>query len=279
MSAPSTMVTTEPTAAPARDRRRWGDRLLHAYVCLVIAWLCTPIAVMILFSFNDHKGRYNQTFQGLTLRWYGEMFAISDLTTALLHSLEIALASTVLAVTLGTMIGVALGRHRFRGRLAANLVLFAAISSPEIIMGASLLTLFVSAGAGFGFVTVLIAHVMFSLSFVAVVVRSRVLTLDPSIEEAARDLGAGAWTTFRLVTLPMISPAVAAGAVLAFALSIDDFVITNFTSGSFQTFPLWIWGATRSGIPSQVDVLGTLIFVLGVLLAVGNAIVGRRRAR
>jgi spermidine/putrescine transport system permease protein len=279
MTAPSTVVVAQPTQARRRARGKLGDRLLYAYATLVIAWLCMPIAVMILFSFNDHKGRYNQTFQGLTLKWYSAAFAIPDLTAALLHSLEIAVLSTVLSVTLGTMIGVALGRYRFRGRLLANLLLFAVISSPEIIMGASLLTLFVSAGAGFGFVTVLIAHVMFSLSFVAVVVRSRVLALDPSLEEAAFDLGANGLTTFRLVTFPMIFPAVLAGGLLAFALSIDDFVITNFTSGSFQTFPLWIWGATRSGIPSQVNVLGTLIFVLGVLLAVGNALVVRRRAR
>lgn len=275
----SPATEAEPIAPVRESRGRLGDRLLYGYLWLVILWLCTPIAVMILFSFNDHQGRYNQTFQGLTLKWYGAMFAIPDLTAALVHSLEIALLSTAISVTLGTLMGVALGRYRFRGSGVANLVLFATISSPEIIMGASLLTLFVSSGTGLGFVTVLIAHVMFTVSFVAVVVRSRVLTLDPSIEEAALDLGASGWTTFRLITLPMIFPAVLAGGLLAFALSIDDFVITNFTSGSFQTFPLWIWGATRSGIPSQVNVMGTLIFALGVALAVGSAVIARRRAR
>jgi spermidine/putrescine transport system permease protein len=255
------------------------SRLLHVYTWLVIGWLCLPIGVMILFGFNDTKGRYNQTWQGFTLKWYGRLFAIPDLTQALINSLTIALLCSLISAVLGTMIGLALGRYKFRGRASTDLVMFAAISSPEIVMGASLLALFVSLGVHLGYLTILFAHVMFSLSFVAVVVRARVLTLDRFIEEAARDLGAGPWTTFRLVTFPMIFPAVLAGALLAFALSIDDFVITSFNSGSTITFPLWIWGATRVGLPPQVNVMGTLIFVAGVLLAIGNGLLARRRAR
>jgi len=155
--------------------------------------------------------------------------------------------------------------------------MFATMSSPELIMGASLLSLFVSAGTGLGPVTITIAHVMFSISFVAVVVRSRVLTLDRSIEEAAYDLGATAWTTFWKVTFPIILPAVFSGVLLAFALSIDDFIVTAFTAGTTKTFPLWIWGATRVGIPPQVNVMGTLIFAVGVLIAVVSAVSSRRR--
>ncbi len=254
-------------------------RLLFGYTWLIIIWLLLPIGVMILFGFNNPKGRFNETWDGFTLKWYRHLFDISDLTSALGRSLLMALVSTVVSTALGTLIGLALGKYRFRGRGTANLVMFATISAPEIIMGASLLSFFVTLGVPFGFVTVLIAHVMFSLSFVAIVIRSRVLTLDPYIEEAARDLGAGPWTAFRLVTLPMIFPGVLAGALLAFALSIDDFVVTYFNAGQYTTFPLWIWGVTRVGIPPQVNVMGTLIFVAGVLLAIGNAVFARRRPR
>ncbi len=262
-----------------RPRRRIGDRLLFAYTWLVIAWLCAPIGVMIAFSFNDTPGRYNTKWQGFTTKWYGRVFEIDDLTQGLWNSLTIAVLCMIIAGTLGTLLGLAIGKYRFRGQGATNVLLFAAISAPEIVLGASLLSLFVSFGVTMGFWTILIAHVMFSLSFVAVVVRSRVLTIDPNIEEAARDLGAGPWVTFWRVTLPMIMPAVVSGGLLAFALSIDDFIITNFTAGTVTTtFPLWIWGATRIGLPPQVNVMGTLIFMIGVGLAVGNALLARRRS-
>jgi spermidine/putrescine transport system permease protein len=276
-----TQVET-PVELPAprrRGRRRLADRVLFVYTWLIIIWLCLPIGVMILFGFNDTKGRFNQTWQGFTLKWYGRLFDIPDLTNALWRSVVIATLTMIIAGALGTLIGVALGRYRFRGHGTTNFVMFAVIASPELVMGASLLSLFVSAGVGRGITTILIAHVMFSISFVAVVVRARVLTLDRNIEEAARDLGAGPWTTFRLITLPMILPAVIAGGLLAFVLSIDDFVVTNFTSGTTTTFPLWIWGATRFGLPPQVNVIGTLIFALGILIAVANSIAARRRLR
>ncbi|HEX6469377.1 MAG TPA: ABC transporter permease subunit [Streptosporangiaceae bacterium] len=259
-------------------RRGWGlrGRLLTIYTWLVIIWLCLPIAVMILFGFNDTRGRYNNTWQGFTVKWYGRLFQIQDLTNAMRNSLVIALLTMVVAGGIGTMVGLALGRYRFRGAGATNLVMFAAISSPEIVMGASLLSLFVTLSVPLGFGTILISHVMFSVSFVAVTVRARVMTLDPALEEAARDLGAGSWATFRYVTLPMIFPGVLAGALLAFALSIDDFVITSFNAGGTMTFPLWIWGATKVGLPPQVNVMGTLIFAGGVLLAIGTALTGRR---
>lgn len=272
--------TTAPTEMPVRKpRRRVGDRLLFAYTWLMIVWLAFPIGIMILFSFNNTPGRYNQTWRGFTVKWYGALNQYPDLTRALLTSLGIAVVTMFVAGALGTLVGVALGRYRFRGHGATNLVMFATISSPELVMGASLLSLFVSGNVGLGVVTILIAHIMFSISFVAVVVRARVLTLDRYTEEAARDLGASPWSTFWLVTFPMIFPAVLSGGLLAFALSIDDFVITNFTSGTVVTFPLWIWGATRLGEPPQVNVMGTFIFVGGVLIAVITSLMQRRRAR
>ncbi|AGL17702.1 ABC transporter permease [Actinoplanes sp. N902-109] len=255
-------------------------RFLRVYTWLVIAWLTLPVVIMIWFGFNDTPGRYNQTWEGWTLKWYGKLFALDDLTRALLTSLVIAVVTMVVAGALGTGIGYALGRYQFRGSGGVNLVMFAVISSPELVMGASLLSLFVSLGVGPGPTTITIAHVMFSISFVAVIVRARVLGLDRSLEEAAADLGANGWTTFWRITFPLILPAVLSGMLLAFALSIDDFVVTAFTAGTTRTFPLWIWGATRMGLPPQVNVMGTLIFAAGVLTAVATGIRSRpRRAR
>jgi spermidine/putrescine transport system permease protein len=278
-------ATLEDTAAPAqadalvpRRGRLTGGRILHGYTWLVMAWLILPVLIMIAFGFNDTPGRYNQSWEGFTLKWYGRVFDLDDLTRALVISLAVALVTMVIAGALGTGIGYALGRYAFRGAGALNLVMFATISSPELVMGASLLTLFVSLGVGLGVVTITIAHIMFSISFVAAVVRARVLTLDRSLEEAAADLGATPWTTFWKITFPLILPAVFSGMLLAFALSIDDFVVTNFTAGTTTTFPLWIWGATRVGLPPQVNVMGTLIFGVGVLIAVASSARSRRRS-
>lgn len=283
---PSTERAAAASGSPAdsggparRGRRRLGDRLLFAYTWLVIIWLALPIAVMIAFSFNNPHGRYNFTWVGFTLKWYGpHLFDYPSLTSAIENSLIVAVSATIGAVILGTLVGLALGKYRFRGLGTANLVQFAAIAAPEIVLASSLLSFFVTLRVPLGLPTIIVAHIMFCLSFVAVTVRARVLTLDRSLEEAARDLGAGAWTTFRLVTLPLIFPGVLAGALLAFAISVDDFVVTSFVAGSRQTFPLWIWSATRNGLPPQVDVLGTLIFVGGLLLVSAATLIGRRRS-
>jgi len=274
-------ATTEearPATRPAarrRPRRRidWGKYFTWA----VIAWLLSPIAFMIAFSFNDAQGRHNVTWQGFTLHWYADVFAYPDLTRALVNSLLIAVLTMLIAGALGGLLGLALGRYRFRGKPLTDLVMFSAISAPEVVLGAGLLSMFLTMNIATGFWTILIAHVMFSVSFVAITVRARVLALDPALEEAARDLGASPWTTFRLVTLPMLFPALMAGGLIAFVLSIDDYIITTFVSGNTTTFPLWIWGTTRVGTPPQVNVMGTLIFAVGVLLAVINAVLARRR--
>jgi spermidine/putrescine transport system permease protein len=274
-----TQVVEEAPAVTSRRTRLTGGRALHIYTWIIIAWLTLPVLIMILFGFNDTQGRYNQTWEGFTLKWYGQVFALDDLTEALVVSLVVAVVTAVVAGALGTGVGYALGRYRFRGTGTVNLVMFATMSSPELVMGAALLTLFVSLGVGLGTVTITIAHIMFSISFVAVVVRARVLTLDRSVEEAAADLGANPWTTFWRITFPIIMPAVMSGMLLAFALSIDDFVVSNFTAGTTTTFPLWIWGATRVGLPPQVNVMGTLIFAGGVLIAVASSVRSRPRKR
>jgi spermidine/putrescine transport system permease protein len=277
----TTIATREapPEAAPAVPgrRRRWTRLVLPVYTWLMIFYFSLPILVMIAFGFNDTTGRLNLRWQGFTLRWYRELFQIQALSTALRNSLVIAVITTIIATVLGTMIGLALGRYRFRGKGLYDLTIFSAISAPELVLGASLLSLFVSVQFVRGFVTIVIAHVAFSLAFVAVTVRARVLGLDPSLEEAAQDLGADPWTTFRKVTLPLLMPGIIAGALLAFALSIDDYVVTSFVAGQVETFPLWVYGATRIGVPPQVNVMGTLIFLFGVGIAVGNALLARRQ--
>ncbi|SIO86803.1 ABC transporter permease [Nocardiopsis sp. JB363] len=267
---------TTPGTARTRPRRHvdWG----RLYTWLVLAWLFTPILFMAAFSFNDPAGKHNITWQGFTLRWYGDILAYPDLTQAMLNSVSIALLTMVGAGTLGTLLGLALGRFSFRGKQLTNLVMFSAISAPEVVLGAALLSTFLMANVTTGYWTTVIAHVMFCVSFVAITVRARVITLDPALEEAARDLGAGPFTTFRLITLPMLFPAIMAGGLLAFALSIDDYIITTFVSGDVTTFPLWVWGSTRVGIPPQVNVMGTLLFAVGVAMAVVNIVMVRRRS-
>jgi spermidine/putrescine transport system permease protein len=232
---------------------------------------------MIAYSFNQApSGRLTFHWTGFTTQWYQQVFDISDLTSALVHSLVVALASTVISVLIGTPLALALARYRFRGRGVSDAVIFTDIAAPEVVVGASLLSLFISLGVSRGLVTIVIAHVAFSVAFVVIVVRARVQGLDRSIEKAAYDLGAGPWTTFQKVTLPLILPGIFAGALLAFAMSIDDFIITEFVAGQTLTFPLWVYGAVKVGIPPQVFVMGTLIFIVGIALAIVNAVLQRR---
>jgi spermidine/putrescine transport system permease protein len=270
-----------PAVAPrrVRVRTRGGARrlILPVYTWLVLLFTAIPIAVMIAYSFNQApSGRLTFHWTGFTTQWYQQVFDISDLTSALVHSLEVALASTVISVLIGTPLALALARYRFRGRGAADAVIFTDIAAPEVVVGASLLSLFISLGVSRGLVTIVIAHVAFSVVFVVVVVRARVQGLDRSIEKAAYDLGAGPWVTFQKITLPLILPGIVAGALLAFAMSIDDFIITEFVAGQTLTFPLWVYGAVKVGIPPQVFVMGTLIFVVGIALAIINAVLQRR---
>ena len=245
--------------------RALGRRALHqslnVYAALALVYLMVPILIVLLFSFNDTKSRFNFVWNGFTLEHWRDPFAFRDLTDALVTSVEVALLATIVATILGTFMALALVRYQFSGRAPVNFFIFIPLATPEVVLGASLLSLFISIGFARGFVTILIAHVMFNISFVVVTVRSRLIGFDRSLEEAAQDLGATGIQTFLRVTLPLIAPGVLAAALLAFALSIDDFVITNFNAGSTVTYPLYIWGAARVSIPPQVNVMAAMIFV------------------
>jgi spermidine/putrescine transport system permease protein len=253
--------------ARARSVGRWLlDRSLNVYAGLVLVYLLLPIAIIILFSFNDTTSKFNFVWEGFTLKNWGDPFGVPGLLDAMKNSLKIAALSTVIATTLGTMMALALVRYQFRGRGATNLFIFLPLATPEVVLGASLLSLFLTIGFATGFTTILIAHVMFNISFVVVTVRSRLIGFDRSLEEAAQDLGANGFQTFSRVTLPLIAPGVLAAALLAFALSVDDFVITNFNSGSTVTFPLFVWGAARVATPPQINVMASMIFFATVTI-------------
>ncbi|MEA2430487.1 MAG: spermidine/putrescine transport system permease protein [Thermoleophilaceae bacterium] len=287
------MSTAEVAAPPssetrmARARRglsgprRWDtirNKLLGLWAGLALLYLFLPIFIVILFSFNDNRGRFNLTWQGFTLSHWEHPFAVPGLGAAMGKSLEIALISTTLAVLLGTFMALALVRYGFRGRRATDMFVFLPLATPEVVLGAALLGLFLTMNVDTGFATIVIAHTMFNVSYVVVTVKARLEGMDLHIEEAAMDLGANEWTTFRKITLPLIAPGVAAAALLAFALSIDDFVITNFNAGQTVTFPLFIYGAARQGIPPQVNVLATMLLLAALVLMAVNLVVQRRRA-
>ena len=267
-----------PPAEPFHAKKRWTRFILPTYAGLVMLYLVTPILIMILYGFNNSgPKRVSFRWLGWSLYGYIHLFAKPDLTQALKNSLLVGVVSTIIATILGTLIALALVRYRYRGRSATDFVLFLNISAPEIVLGASLLSLFISFGVPRGIATIIIAHVMFNIAYVAVTVRARLAGFDRSLEEAAGDLGASPMQTFVKVTLPIIWPGILAGGLLAFALSIDDFIITNFNAGTTQTFPLWVYGAVKVGIPPQVFVMGTLIFMGGVVIAAINVVAARRK--
>jgi spermidine/putrescine transport system permease protein len=261
-------------------RRRGLDWLLNGYAALALFYLLVPIAVIVVFSFNNPTGRFNFIWQEFSLDAWLHPFAVEGVQDALKNSLEIAALSTLIATALGTLTALALVRYEFKGRSPVNFFIFIPLATPEVVLGAALLSQFLNWGTPqLGFATILIAHVMFNLSFVIITVRSRLIGFDRSLEEAAQDLGARPWETFRLVTLPLIMPGVASGALLAFALSIDDFVITNFNSGSTITFPLFIWGAARVAIQPQIYVIATMIFLFTVAMMILTVWQQRRAER
>jgi spermidine/putrescine transport system permease protein len=272
----------------SRFFQRFGVPL---WTVLVLGYLMLPIAVMVLFSFNDPPGRFNFIWGEPSLAAWQNPLGAPNLDDAVKLSLAIGVVSTVIATALGTMIAVALTRYQFRGRAATNLFIFIPLATPEVILGASLLTLFVATaqppfdtltgGLFFplGFNTILVAHVMFNISYVVVTLRARMQGFDRRLEEAAMDLGANEWTTFWRVTFPLIFPGIMAAALLAFSLSIDDFIITQFTAGNDITYPLFVWSSIRNRFPPQLHVIGTIIFVTAVGLVVLSTIWQRRADR
>jgi spermidine/putrescine transport system permease protein len=266
------------SAGTVRQRTgRWLSRnALYAFTTAAIIYLMLPIAVMIIFSFNDPIGKSNFTWVGFSLDAWLNPFGALGLQGAVFASLRIAFISTVVATVLGTLIGLALTRYQFRGRGATNLFIFLPMATPEIVLGASLLTMFVAIEQPRNELTILIAHIMFNISFVVVTVRARLTGFPRHLEEAAMDLGATEWVTFWKVTFPLIFPGIMAAALLAFSLSIDDFVITNFTAGQTVTFPMYIYGSYRVGVPVQVNVIGTIIFMTAVGAVMLSTILQRR---
>jgi spermidine/putrescine transport system permease protein len=265
-------LRTEPAKSRVRTgpslRRRLGALVLPGYTHLVILWLFAPIFVMVVFGFNDTHGRLNIVWAGFTLKWFADPFGVSALTAAVTTSLFTATVGALISTVMGTMIALAAHRYSFRGKALLDAVLVMNIAASEVVMGAALLTLFIAANVPLGILTIVIAQVMFSIPFVAITVRARLVGFDRGLEEAAQDLGASPVVTFFLVTLPIIFPGVLAAALLAFALALDDYVITSFVAGNVQTFPLWVYGATRLGVPPQVNVIGTFIFLTGALIAI-----------
>ena len=259
---------------------RWIRRhALTAYACLAFVYLLLPVAVVILFSFNAPSGRFNYVWEGFTFDNWVHWDAVPGIQSAVVKSIEIGIISTIAATVLGTLLALAIVRHRFRGRGAVNMLVFLPMSTPEIVLGASLLTLFLNGRVVTGFATIFIAHVMFIVSYVVVTVKARLIDFDRHLEEAAMDLGANEWVTFRKVTLPLLAPAILSAALLGFALSIDDFVITYFVAGSTTTFPLFVWGAARVAVPPQVNVIASAIFLISVVVMLGNVLWGLRAKR
>jgi spermidine/putrescine transport system permease protein len=259
------------------DRLR--DWAIGIWAVLALIYLFIPIFVVALFSFNDNKGRFNFTWEGFTWRHWQHPFSVEGLGPALEKSLIIGLLATLIALVLGTGIALATVRHRFRGRAGVEQLIFLPLATPEVVMGAALLGLFLTANFARGFVTILIAHVMFTLGYVVVTIRARLEGMDLHVEEAAMDLGANEWTTLRKVTLPLIAPGIAAAGLLAYAISIDDFVVTNFNAGQTTTFPLFIYGAARQGVPPEVNVLATALLLTVLVLMILNVLLQRRLAR
>jgi spermidine/putrescine transport system permease protein len=286
------MVATMPSrvrasAVPAAARRRrrspWAvlrENVVWVVAVLALIYLLLPNLVVVLFSFNKPNGRFNYTWQRFSLDAWLHPCAAPGMCESLGLSLKIGVAATIVSTLLGTMIAFALARYRFRGRTGSNLLIFLPMATPEVVMGSSLLTLFVSMGIPLGRTTILIAHIMFCLSYVVVTVKARIAGLDPRLEQAAADLYANEWQTFRRITLPLVAPGIAAGALLAFSLSFDDYIITNFNASNASiTFPMYVWGAAARGTPVQINVIGTAMFVLAVLAVALGQLAGRRRSR
>jgi len=285
MTAVSQPLATSGEAVTRRPPRRFLHALDHwflpGFTVLAIGYLLIPIVVMIIFSFNDYQGKFNFVWHGFTLQGWLHPFDWPGLPDAIKTSLLIAFLSTVGSTILGTFIGLALTRYNFKGRGAINGLIFLPMATPEIVMGSSLLTLFVNSGLQggmlngivpkgvlfpLGFTTILIAHIMFNISYVVVTVKARIAGFDRRLEEAAMDLGADELTTFWKVTFPLIFPGVLAAALLAFSLSIDDFIITSFVSGTTNTLPIWAYSIIKNALPVQINVVGSMVFLGAVLI-------------
>ena len=270
-------------SAPTSRRGKVATWALNVYAGLALLYLFLPILWIVAFSFNQPKGKFNIVWQEFTLDNWREPLKDEGLTDALFESLRIAAISTLIATVLGSLIAIALTRYRFQGSATLDFLLVLPLTTPEIVIGSSLAALFLDQGVERGLTTVIIAHVMFQISFVALTVRARVRGFDWTLEQAAQDLGASPVRTFWTVTFPLILPGILAAALLSFALSIDDFIITFFNAGSVSTFPLYVYGSFRNSFSPQINVLATIVLVVSVLLMASGTMTGlvrdRRQAR
>ena len=266
-----------PTLPFGKRISRWfGRNLIRIYAVIGFTYLFIPIAYTFAFSFND-AGRSNLVWKGFTLANWQNPCGAPDVCTALGNSIKIGFLATLFSTILGTMIAFAIGRHRFKGRTSTNLLIFLPMATPEIVLGASLLSLFLSMRINPGFWPTVIAHVMFCISFVVVTVKARIASLDPRLEQAAMDLYADERETFRRITLPLVAPGIGAAALLAFSLSFDDFIITNFNSGTMETFPKFVYVSAARGIPAQANVIGSTMFFLALAIVIAGQVIGRKR--
>jgi len=272
----------EPTAH-RRSITRWiSDHLVLFVGIVVLIYTFVPIGYVIALSFNEPSGRSaTAKFEHFSTTNWTNICAPEGLCDSLKLSFQVSITATILATVLGTLMAFALVRHSFRGRGTANLVIFLPMATPEVVMGSSLLAMFVALGFSgvLGFVTIVIAHVLFCLSFVVVTVKARLTGMDSRLEQAAMDLYANEWQTFRLVTLPLAMPGIVAAALLSFSLSFDDFIVTNFTAGQDITFPLYVYGSKLKDFPAQNFVIGTLMFLISFVFVIGAEIWRRTRTQ
>jgi spermidine/putrescine transport system permease protein len=259
---------------------RWLRKNLVSIIgVLVLVYLFVPISVVIALSFNKPEGKFNLSWNTFSLDAWTNLCGVPGVCSSFVTSVQIGIVSTLVATLLGTLIAFALVRYRFRGRSTTNLLIFLPMATPEVVMGSSLLALFLNLRLPLGSVTVGIAHIMFIISFVVVTVKARLQGLDPRLEEAARDLYASPRATFRYVTFPLVLPGIIGAALLGFSLSFDDFIISFFNAGTLVTFPIYIWGAAQRGIPPQVNALATLVFVAALVIVLAAQFVQYRRRK
>jgi spermidine/putrescine transport system permease protein len=256
-----------------------ADHWVLAVGLVVLAYLFLPIAMVVALSFNQPAGRLSYDLNKFTWDNWADPCGPAGMCSAVVRSVQIGFLATLVATVLGTLMAFALVRHRFLGRGTTNVLVFLPMATPEVVLGSSLLALFVGVGVPLGFWAVVVAHVMFCVSFVVVTVKARLAGLDARLMEAAMDLYANEWQTFRRVTLPLVLPGIVAAALLSFSLSFDDFIITNFNSGTTVTFPMFVWGSSQRGIPPQVNVVGTAMFAISFLLVAAGQVAQLRRRR
>jgi spermidine/putrescine transport system permease protein len=277
--ASATAPPLSPTPIKGAKGRWVRDHLVTFFGFCALLYMFVPIFVVIAFSFNEPAGSFNYTWTKFSLNAWKHPCGVEGMCDSLVLSLKIALLATLAATILGTMAAFGLVRHEFKGKAFANILIFVPMATPEVVAGSSLLVLFVNMGVPLGQLTIWIAHVMFCFSFVVVTVKARLVGLDPRLEQAAQDLYANRFQTFRRITMPLIAPGVIGAAMLSFSLSFDDFIVTNFNSGSEVTFPMFVWGASKKALPPQINVVGTAMLVIALLCVVSGRMISARRNR